>query len=74
MFTERIMIRKENGDYVEVITTFINAKNHSNIQYLATNICTVQDYIVCVWGAGGARLIYINKNSFSEPKCLEYQD
>lgn len=44
------MIRKENDDYVEVITTFINAKNHSNIQYLAPNLYNVQDYIVCVGG------------------------
>lgn len=75
MFTERIMVRKERGDYVEVIMTFINAKIISNIQYLAPNICNVQDSIVCVCvggGEGGARLSYINNNLFSKPKCLEY--
>lgn len=42
------MIRKERGDY-------INANDNSNIQYLALNICNVQDYVmcVCVWWGGG---------------------
>lgn len=63
MFTERKTIRKERGDYVKVITTFINAKDHSNIQYLAQNICNVQDYIVCLCVRGeGVRFGYINKN------------